>query len=332
MMTKKDFSIQWLKSHHTLLISFGCIEVFSMVFALVFNWGSTGAFYYLFLLGLFLCFILFILLWHGWRKYKSMVKALNQQARSLEEEFSPMIHLLFEKNQDLTQEMQQLKTKMQQSRKEDIDYYTLWAHQIKTSIASSQLLIRNLPQTAEKSMLEQELVRITAYTELALHYVRMETFHRDLDLQKVKIDEILHPVIKKYATFFIHKKLKLQYIPIDEVVVTDKKWLGVIVEQVLSNAVKYTQDGGRIEITFDKGTLTIKDTGIGIASHDQARIFERGFSGFNGRVNHQSTGLGLYLSSEIAKKLGVTLSVDSTVGEGTAIHIQIPKEGLQVKD
>ena len=78
MMTKKDFSIQWLKSHHTLLISFGCIEVFSMVFALVFNWGSTGAFYYLFLLGLFLCFILFILLWHGWRKYKSMVKALNQ--------------------------------------------------------------------------------------------------------------------------------------------------------------------------------------------------------------------------------------------------------------
>ena len=332
MMTKKDFSIQWLKSHHTLLISFGCIEVFSMIFALVFNWGSTGAFYYLFLLGLFLCFILFILLWHDWRKYKSMVKALNQQTRVLEEDYSPVIHLLFEKNQDLTQEMQQLKTKMQQSRKEDIDYYTLWAHQIKTSIASSQLLIRSLPQTAEKSMLEQELVRITAYTELALHYVRMETFHRDLDLQKVKLDDILHPVIKKYATFFIHKKLKLQYIPIDEVVVTDKKWLGVIVEQVLSNAVKYTPDEGRIEITFDKDILTIKDTGIGIASHDQTRIFERGFSGFNGRVNHQSTGLGLYLSSEIAKKLGVTLSVDSTVGEGTAIHIQIPKEGLQVKD
>ena len=102
MMTKKDFSIQWLKSHHTLLISFGCIEVFSMVFALVFNWGSTGAFYYLFLLGLFLCFILFILLWHDWRKYKSMVKALNQQARSLEEDCSPVIHLLFEKNQNLT--------------------------------------------------------------------------------------------------------------------------------------------------------------------------------------------------------------------------------------
>jgi len=76
------------------------------------------------------------------------------------------------------------------------------------------------------------------------------------------------------------------------------------VEQVLSNAVKYTPDGGRIEITFDKDVLTIKDTGIGIASHDQIRIFERGFSGFNGRVNHQSTGLGLYLSSEIAKKLG----------------------------
>ena len=126
--------------------------------------------------------------------------------------------------------------------------------------------------------------------------------------------------------------MKLQYILIDEVVVTDKKWLGVIVEQVLSNAVKYTPDEGRIEITFDKDILTIKDTGIGIASHDQARIFERGFCGFNGRVNHQSTGLGLYLSSEIAKKLGVTLSVDSTVGEGTAIHIQIPKEGLQVKD
>jgi len=221
---------------------------------------------------------------------------------------------------------------MKQLRKEDVDYYTLWAHQIKTSIAASQLLIRELPQTSEKSLLSQELVRITTYTELALHYVRMESFHQDLSISTISIDEVIRPLLKKYATFFISKKLHLDYVPTEKKVVTDSKWLGVIVEQVLSNAVKYTPEEGTIRILFEEDTLTIEDTGIGIAAYDIKRIFERGFSGYNGRVNHQSTGLGLYLSAEIAKRLGVSLSVESTVGEGTTVHIQIPSEVMQVKD
>ena len=160
----------------------------------------------------------------------------------------------------------------------------------------------------------------------------MESFHQDLSISTISIDEVIRPLLKKYATFFISKKLHLDYNPTGKKVVTDSKWLGVITEQVLSNAVKYTPEEGTIRILFEEDTLTIEDTGIGIAPYDIKRIFERGFSGYNGRVNHQSTGLGLYLSAEIAKRLGVKLSVDSTVGEGTTVRIQIPSEVMQVKD
>ena len=332
MKTKVEFSMAWFKSHAFLLGALAFIEVFSIGFFFVFNWLSSEAGYYLFLQAFFLLVVVGALLWHDWRKYREVVRSLQQEVTTLDDGFSPVVSYLYEAIQQEKSDMRGLSTKMKQLRKEDVDYYTLWAHQIKTSIAASQLLIRELPQTSEKSLLSQELVRITTYTELALHYVRMESFHQDLSISTISIDEVIRPLLKKYATFFISKKLHLDYVPTEKKVVTDSKWLGVIIEQVLSNAVKYTPEDGTIRILFEGDTLTIEDTGIGIAPYDVKRIFERGFSGYNGRVNHQSTGLGLYLSSEIAKRLGVTLSVDSTVGEGTTVHIQIPSEVMQVKD
>ena len=332
MKTKVEFSMAWFKSHAFLLGALAFIEVFSIGFFFVFNWLNSEVGYYLFLQAFFLLVIVGALLWHDWRKYREVVRSLQQEVTTLDDGFSPVVSHLYEAIQQEKSDMRGLSTKMKQLRKEDVDYYTLWAHQIKTSIAASQLLIRELPQTSEKSLLSQELIRITTYTELALHYVRMESFHQDLSIATISIDEVIRPLLKKYATFFISKKLHLDYVPTEKKVVTDSKWLGVIVEQVLSNAVKYTPEDGTIRILFEEDTLTIEDTGIGIAAYDIKRIFERGFSGYNGRVNHQSTGLGLYLSAEIAKRLGVTLSVESTVGEGTTVHIQIPSEVMQVKD
>ena len=207
----------------------------------------------------------------------------------------------------------------------------MWIHQIKTSIASSQLLIQALPTLPEKSPLEQELIKITTYTDFVLHYVRMETFHQDLVLREHSLDSIIRQILKKFATFFIYKNLRLSYESINQVIVTDAKWFSVILEQILLNSIKYTEKDGQISIYLDGSYLCIQDTGIGIAKSDQQRIFERGFSGFNGRMNYHSSGLGLYLSNEIAKNLGLELSVESVVGEGTTLKILLQQNKLDTR-
>ena len=216
MKTKVEFSMAWFKSHAFLLGALAFIEVFSIGFFFVFNWLNSEVGYYLFLQAFFLLVIVGALLWHDWRKYREVVRSLQQEVTTLDDGFSPVVSHLYEAIQQEKSDMRGLSTKMKQLRKEDVDYYTLWAHQIKTSIAASQLLIRELPQTSEKSLLSQELVRITTYTELALHYVRMESFHQDLSIATISIDEVIRPLLKKYATFFISKKLHLDYVPTEK--------------------------------------------------------------------------------------------------------------------
>ena len=199
-------------------------------------------------------------------------------------------------------------------------YYTLWAHQIKTPIAAMRLLLQQ--EGAENGELGQELFRIDQSVDMAMQYMRLDGSGSDLLLRRYDLDEIIKPAVRKFAPQFIRRKLKLCYEPTGKSVLTDAKWLGFVIEQLLSNAVKYTPEGGTVTIRCtDVPELVIADTGIGIEPEDLPRVFEQGFTGYNGRADRKATGLGLYLCRRVCRKLGHPISIDSRVGEGTAVTI-----------
>ena len=240
---------------------------------------------------------------------------------------TPIEALLFSKIETLKNDKKELKLQEQIKQNDLLDYYTLWVHQIKTPIAASKLLVEDLQEQTLKNQLEQELFKIDSYTNLVLQYLRLESFHDDLVVKKENIEDLVKDVVKKYAIFFIQQGLSLNLHDLNHTIITDKKWFLVILEQVLSNSLKYTKQGG-IEIFFKEDTLYMKDTGLGIQDADLLRVFERGFSGYNGRLTHQSSGLGLYLSKKIADELGHELHLQSVVGEGTTVMITFKEKKL----
>lgn len=241
--------------------------------------------------------------------------------------YTPLEVLLTSKIRTLEKDKKELKIQHQEKQSDLLDYYTLWVHQIKTPIAASKLLVQDLQEQMLKNQLEQELFKIDSYTNLVLQYLRLESFHDDLVVEKENIEDLVKEVVKKYALFFIQQGLSLNLHDLNHTVITDKKWFLVILEQVLSNSLKYTKQGS-IEIFFQEDTLYMKDTGLGIQNSDLLRVFERGFSGYNGRLTHQSSGLGLYLSKKIADKLGHELHLHSVVGEGTTVMITFKEKKL----
>ena len=199
----------------------------------------------------------------------------------------------------------------------------------KTPIAAGSLLVQDLTDPDAKKQLGQEFFKIESYVNLVLQYLRLESFHDDLVLKKENLEDLVKEVVKKYALFFIQKGLTLNLHDLDRTIVTDKKWFMIILEQVLSNSLKYTKEGG-IEIFCQDDVLYLKDTGLGIKDSDIMRVFERGFSGYNGRLTHQSSGLGLYLSKKISDQLGNSLSLDSQVGQGTIVKIGLAEKRLAI--
>lgn len=256
-----------------------------------------------------------------YQKFRHLVFYGEGQAQT------PIEALLFSKIETLKNDKKGLKLQEQIKRNDLLDYYTLWVHQIKTPIAASKLLVEDLQEQTLKNQLEQELFKIDSYTNLVLQYLRLESFHDDLVVKRENIEDLVKDVVKKYALFFIQQGLRLDLHDLNHTIITDKKWFVVILEQVLSNSLKYTSQGG-IEIFFKEDTLYIKDTGLGIQDADLLRVFERGFSGYNGRLTHQSSGLGLYLSKKIADELGHELHLQSVVGEGTTVMITFKEKKL----
>ena len=163
-----------------------------------------------------------------------------------------------------------------------VEYYTVWAHQIKTPIASMRLQIQS-EDTESARKLMGDLNRIEAYVEMVLTFLRLDSDSTDYLIKEYDLDEIIRPAIRKFSREFILKKLKLEYEPIEFKTITDSKWLSFIIEQVISNAVKYTSEGYVRIYMSEPGILCIEDTGVGISEEDLPRIFENGYTGFNGR-------------------------------------------------
>ncbi len=197
-----------------------------------------------------------------------------------------------------------------------VDYYTVWAHQIKTPISSMKLTLQG-EDTKLSRRLSADLFRTEQYVEMVLAFLRLGSDTSDYVFRSLQVDDIIRPSIKKFATEFIERKLSLDYKTADFKVVTDEKWFAFVIEQLLSNALKYTKNGG-IKIFFeDSSTLIISDTGIGIAPEDLPRIFEKGYTGHNGRTDKTASGLGLYLCKRICDNLGIGIDIKSQIGKGT---------------
>jgi len=209
------------------------------------------------------------------------------------------------------------------------DYYTIWAHQIKTPIAAMRLLLQS-EESDKSSELSMELFKIEQYVEMVLQYLRLDSSSSDYILKKYDLDELIKQAVRKYAKLFILKKISLHYESVSYSVLTDEKWLVFVIEQILSNALKYTNQGS-ISIYRKDSTLIIEDTGIGIQEEDLPRVFEKGFTGYNGRADKKSTGIGLYLCKRILSKLSHTISIESKLGKGTRVLINLDTINLKVE-
>ena len=282
----------------------------------------TGSF--CFLAALVASFVDFVNYRESYKKLKfleeNILNDLEDLPKSLDiriDYYHKIIEKLYEELEKLAQENRQKNTDM-------VDYYSMWVHQIKTPIAAMNFLLDN--EEVDQKILQQELFKIERYVEMVLTYIRLDSISSDYVITKINLDEVVKDSVKKYATIFINKKIRLNYVSHETMVISDKKWLSFAFEQILGNSVKYSSTGGEITIETCENKLVIEDNGMGIKEEDLPRIFEKGFTGFNGRYEKKSSGLGLYLCKKTLDKLGHHIEISSKVGEGTRIEITFPKE------
>lgn len=248
------------------------------------------------------------------RRNTELISALPEPEGIVDSDYQQLISVLKEKIAEITAQTD--------SRIRDtVDYYTVWAHQIKTPIAAMRLTLQK-EDVPEARRLASELSRIEQYVEMVLVFVRLGSDYSDYVFTQQDIDEIIRSSVKKFASEFIDRRIRLEYDSVDIQAVTDEKWFAFVVEQLLSNALKYTREGS-IKIYSEGKVLCIKDTGIGIAPEDLPRVFDKGYTGCNGRTDRRASGLGLYLCRRICQNLGIDISISSTVGEGTTVRLDL---------
>ena len=227
-------------------------------------------------------------------------------------------------NEKLLNENKNLKSEML-NQKDDLNaYFLMWLHQIKTPMTVSKLLLEK-PDETTNTKLKMQLMYIEQYINMAMNYLKMIDHSTDMDITQVNLDDIIKNLLKKYSLLFIHNHISLEYQSNLTYVVSDSQWLTILIEQILSNALKYTENG-KIAIQYleDKHALEIRDTGIGIRSEDIPKIFDRGYSGFNGRMNEKSSGLGLYLARKISERLNIQIEVESKLSQGSIFRLVFP--------
>ena len=319
----------YLKRHIKVAL---LVAMYAMIFAVIFKLHNlpADAVLYAFVLSLFVTILLF---GYGftrfYKNHKHLMELSNHVTLSIAElpetgdlivsDYQNLIEILYEA-------LHKLETDSDYARSEMIDYYTLWAHQIKTPISALSLLVESEP-SERNLMMKSELFKIGQYVEMVLQYLRLESETSDIRIEKQDLETMLKSSIRKYRTIFIEKGIKLSFEVEPMQVLTDEKWFCFAFEQILSNALKYTHTGEIvIRISMEHPfKLMIRDTGIGIQKEDLPRVFERGFTGYNGRMDKKSTGIGLYLCKKALNKLAHSLTIQSEVGVGTTVFIDLSR-------
>lgn len=319
---------------------------------------------------IFLCAVVFV---SGYLHYARRVRRLEECGKCLKNEEVVLPEgkdayeeLYQEMIEDLDLQRREETASYARNQSEMREYYAMWVHQIKTPIAALQLLLETQKKDVAKdaetilekagkenavlenlleqqytqnmeqfSDMEEELFCIEQYVGMALQYQRVKSESNDYVFTQVSVDKMVRTVIRKFAKLMIRKKIPMQYEGCRQQVITDEKWCAFVLEQVLSNAIKYTKHGTiriRIEQELNWLYIVIEDQGIGIRKEDIPRVFEKGYSGYNGHEDKRSTGIGLYLSRQILEKLGHTIRIESEVGKGTAVWIGFSMKQINVQD
>ena len=202
------------------------------------------------------------------------------------------------------------------------EYYTMWVHQIKTPISALRLLLQEKNKEQDLAEEMDELFQIEQYVEMVLQYMRLDSESTDFVLRKIDLDSVIREAVHKYARLFIRRKIQLKYSAVQMEAVTDEKWICFVIGQILSNAIKYTPSGSVVIYREREGVLAIRDTGIGIRAEDLPRVFEKGYTGYNGHTDKCATGIGLYLCKRILERLSHRIWIESEEGKGTVVRIE----------
>lgn len=205
------------------------------------------------------------------------------------------------------------------AQKEFFDLIRVWSHQMKVPLSAIDLMTQT-DGKIEAAELKKQTFNLENYLSILLETLRLKNLSSDFRFEKVEVADVCRDLVKKYSGFFISKDLSVN-IEGSWILTTDRRWLSLALEQLVNNAVKYTKSGV-ISFKLEKNTLTLTDTGIGILAEDLPRLFDHGFTGFNGRANQKSTGLGLYLTKLILDKLELQISMTSEIDVGTQVLIQ----------
>lgn len=289
--------------------------------------------------GVFLCLLVDILKYaERWKELKRCIATSDTYPGmfytvpgDLEALYRSMIAKMRQEKEELIFEDQKRYTEM-------MDYYGMWAHQIKTPIAAMRILVQSGMDREENEenqklfrQLQMELFKTEQYVEMVLSYLKIVDIAKDMVLERCDLGKVVRQAVKKYSRLFILQKLSLEMGEIAEIVLTDEKWLSFVVEQILSNALKYTKSGSVSIYLEQEGVLVIKDTGIGISAEDLPRIMEKGYTGYNGRIDKRSTGIGLYLCKKVMDKLHHQLRIDSEDGKGTKVVLDLRRTQLDLE-
>lgn len=289
--------------------------------------------------GVFLCLLVDILKYaERWKELKRCIATSDTYPGmfytvpgDLEALYRSMIAKMRQEKEELIFEDQKRYTEM-------MDYYGMWAHQIKTPIAAMRILVQSGMDREENEenqklfrQLQMELFKTEQYVEMVLSYLKIGDIAKDMVLERCDLGKVVRQAVKKYSRLFILQKLSLEMGEIAEIVLTDEKWLSFVVEQILSNALKYTKSGSVSIYLEQEGVLVIKDTGIDISAEDLPRIMEKGYTGYNGRIDKRSTGIGLYLCKKVMDKLHHQLRIDSEDGKGTKVVLDLRRTQLDLE-
>ncbi|MFW3650997.1 sensor histidine kinase [Staphylococcus caprae] len=260
--------------------------------------------------GLALGIVLLVISIHWWIKYLGFKKDER----------------LKETIDNLENELTEVKNQQVEYRNDVESYFLTWLHQIKTPITASQLLLERNEENVVNRV-RQEIVQIDNYTSLALSYLKLLNEESDMTISEVEMNELIRPLIMKYRIQFIEQHTRIHYEKCEDKVLTDAQWASIMIEQILNNALKYAR-GKDIWIEFDASeqSLIIKDNGVGISKADIPKIFDKGYSGYNGRLNEESSGIGLFIVKHISNHLNHEVDVDSKLNEGTTFKIHFPRE------
>ncbi|WP_294342854.1 ATP-binding protein [uncultured Clostridium sp.] len=230
-----------------------------------------------------------------------------------------------------------MKDKVSEIRRESCEYreyIELWVHEIKTPIASCKLIVENNKSETMNSI-EEELEKVEDYIEQSLFYARSNNIEKDYLIKEVELRKSINSVIRRNANILIENNIKIDIKDCDKVVYSDTKWIEFIFHQIISNSIKYMDKKEKIIKIYTKEKdhnviLYIEDNGMGINEKSLGKVFEKGYTGENGRIGKKSTGIGLFLCKKLSKKLGLSIQINSIEKEGTTVSILFPINRMMI--